>query len=595
MPFQVLVRSFLVAIAAVTVSACGGGAADGGPGTPAIAVVVQPPAATVPVGGGVAFTAAVTSSVDTSVIWSVEPSGCGSVTQSGDYAAPATAGTCTVRATSRADPTRSGNATVTVTASVGPPPDPIAPSVRVELVPQAGVSGPQRVNFALPMPPGHLQDSSRVRIAAVPGTGAELAAARRVLATWPDGSIRSVQLQVDVDVPSTTALDVEIGTGTTAGSLARSEVADTLAVADGTTGPRVWAVLPATWLAPSQVAGPVVAQSAIAGTPLDAWGGVCDYATWDIDAFLAQAAGREAWLFDRPTAMYLGYAMTGARVALESGYREAAMYRAGITGTGSATRIGVPTAADDLKYHYTQGLAIHYLLTGDDRFREAAENVAIRAHDLWPSPGYAGGADFWTERHAGFALLAYEWAAAVSDDRASTFAPWADQAVAAYLAMQAVGANAWEPDARCFAHSADAHGESYGYVGCSPWMSAILADGLDAYSRRVGGAGATAARQGLVLLGRMIARHGRDAVGRPYYWMGAGVNAAEADPYDEHWGESAYVVALAWHWGGRSDTGLRTAAMELIDGLRTRGEAGQLRSFNWQCRSAPMAAYFLRQ
>ena len=595
MPFHVLGRSFVIAIVSSAVAACGGGTAYGDPGTPAIAVVVQPPTASVPVSGAAAFTATVTSSVDTSVTWTVEPSGCGSVTQSGGYAAPATTGTCTVRATSRADSSRSGSATVTVTASVGPPPDPISPSVSVQLVPQAGVSGPQRVNFALPMPPGHLQDAALIRIAAVPGSGTELPAARRILARWPDGSIRSVQIQVDVDVSSTTALDMEVGSATTAGSLALVDVADTLVVADGTTGPRVWAVLPSKWLASSQAAGPVVEQSAIAGTPLDAWGGVCDYARWDVDAFLAQAAGREAWLFDRPTAMYLGYAMTGARLALESGYREVAMYRAGITGTGSATRIGVPTAADDLKYHYTQGLAIHYLLTGDDRFREAAENVAIRAHDLWTSPGYAGGADFWTERHAGFGLLAYEWAAAVSDDRASTFAPWADEAVAAYLAMQAVGANAWELDARCFAHSAEAHGESYGYVGCSPWMSAILADGLDAYARRVGGAGATAARHGLVLLGRMIARHGRDAVGRPYYWMGAGVSAAEVDPYDEHWGESAYVVALAWHWGGRSDTGLRTAAMDLIDGLRTRGEAGQLRSFNWQCRSAPMAAYFLRQ
>ena len=96
-------------------------------------------------------------------------------------------------------------------------------------------------------------------------------------------------------------------------------------------------------------------------------------------------------------------------------------------------------------------------------------------------------------------------------------------------------------------------------------------------------------------LGQMIARHGRDAIGRPYYWMGAGVTAAEADPYDEHWGESAYVVGLAWHWGGRGSAELRAAALELIDGLRTRGEAGQLRSFNWQCRSAPMAAYYLRQ
>jgi hypothetical protein len=467
-------------------------------------------------------------------------------------------------------------------------------SVQLQLVPQSGIAGVQRVSFALPMPPGLLRDPSRIRVAPVPGAGDDLASARRALAHWPDGSIRAVQIQVDVDVSTTLALDAEIGVAQAAGSLPLAAVADTLVAADGTSGPRVWAVLPPEWLAPSLVAGPAVARAAIAGTVLDAWGDVCDYAAWDVDEFLARSPDRGSWLFDRPTAMYRGYAITGDMAALVSAYREAAIYRAGITGTDRATRIPVPGAADDLKYHYAQGMAIHYLLTGDDRFREAAENVAIRVHDLWPEPGYAGGATFWTERHAGFALLAYEWAIAVSDDRAATFAPWADQAVASYLAMQSVDAYGWEPDARCFAHHAEAHGEPYGYVGCSPWMSAILADGLDAYARRVGGAGAAAARDGLVRLGRMVARHGRDAFGRPYYWMGAGVGDAERDPDNEHWGESAYVVGLAWHWGGRSDGQLRRAALELVNGLRTRGRARHLRSFNWQCRSAVMTPYFLR-
>ena len=127
MPFHGLGRPFVLALLSSAVAACGGGTAGGDPGTPAIAVVVQPPTASVPVSGAAAFTATVTSSVDTSVTWTVEPGGCGSVTQSGGYAAPATTGTCIVRATSRADPSRSGSATVTVTASVGPPPDPISP------------------------------------------------------------------------------------------------------------------------------------------------------------------------------------------------------------------------------------------------------------------------------------------------------------------------------------------------------------------------------------------------------------------------------------------------------------------------------------
>ncbi len=151
----------------------------------------------------------------------------------------------------------------------------------------------------------------------------------------------------------------------------------------------------------------------------------------------------------------------------------------------------MPGANDDLKYHYVQGLAMHYLLTGDDRFREAAEDVAARAASLWPSPGYAGGADFWTERHAGFGLLAYVWVAMVSDDEAATYVALADDAVTAYLDVQATYPAGYDDeDARCFAHHADAHGESYGYFGCSPWMSAILADAMHAYAELRGGANA---------------------------------------------------------------------------------------------------------
>ena len=143
-------------------------------------------------------------------------------------------------------------------------------------------------------------------------------------------------------------------------------------------------------------------------------------------------ADTAVWLFDRGTTAYRGYARRGDLVTLETAYRETAIYRAGITGTGASTRIPIP-APDDLKYHYTQNMAIHYLLTGDDRFREAAEAVDARAATLWTSPGYAGGDDFWTERHAGFGLLAYVWAMIVSDDAAAEFRGLADTAVTAYL------------------------------------------------------------------------------------------------------------------------------------------------------------------
>jgi len=125
-------------------------------------------------------------------------------------------------------------------------------------------------------------------------------------------------------------------------------------------------------------------------------------------------------------------------------------------------------------------------------------------------------------------------------------------------------------------------------------MSAILADGLDAYATERGGAQAEAARASLVKLARAIARDGLDPSGKPYYWMGVGNGQGEVDDYDEHWGEPAYVVALGWHHAGRNDSALETVARGLVAGLAENGGAPHMRSFNWQCRSAVATPFYLQ-
>jgi len=469
----------------------------------------------------------------------------------------------------------------------GPAP---ADGVTVHLVPQAGVSGMQRINFAVPVWAGGLADAAAVRVTL---EGTEVASASRALASHRDGSVRSVQVQIDLEIAGETDVEVSFGSPP-ASAIELVPVEDTLVVPDGTEGPRVWALLPAAWLSQSGVAGPQIPASDVVGSAT-AWAALCDYEAYGTDVFLAEMAETGSWLYDRGTAMYRGYARTGELAPLSSGYRETSLWVSTSTGSGADVQIPVPGAVDDLKYHYAQHAAIHYLLTGDDRHREYAEWIATRSHDLWGDPGYGGGADFWTERHAGFALLAYVWAEMVSDDQAGTFAGWADEAVAAYIAVQdGFPAGYEDPDARCFAHDAEAHGEPYGYFGCSPWMSAILADGLDAWARERDAAQGETATGSIVELGRIVARDGRDGEGRPFYWMGVGTDQDEIDEYEEHWGESAYVVAMAWHHGGRSDEMLRTAADELVDGFATLGEIGQLRSFNWQCRSAVATPWYLQ-
>jgi len=464
-------------------------------------------------------------------------------------------------------------------------------SIAVTLVAD-GVTGAQRVNFAVPLSLGKLSDASKLRVLA---GAVEVPAARRVLARYSDGSARSVQLQLDVNVSTTTNLTVQLGvTGASGPTMA--DVTTTLAGSGNNIHPKVWAQLPATYLAASGVAGPVTPRSSITGTALDAWNTLCNYDTWNTDAFLVNAASsRDVWLFDRVTAMYRGYAATGSISPLRSAYREAAIYLGGMTITnGVTTAIAPPNANTDLKYYYSQGVALHYLLTGDDRYREAAEAVSAKVVTMW-NPTYNNADGFWTERHAGFALLAHEWATIVSDDKAATIAARAETAVTAFLNHQnSYPSNYTDTTARCWAHTANAHGETFGYVGCSPWMSAILADALDAHARRVGGTRATQIQQSLAKLGRIIARDGLDSTGKPYYWMGVGTTSDLVDDYDEHWGEAAYLVGMAWDASGRTETSLKTKADALLSGFRTNGVIGQVRSFNWQCRSAPMAPTFLK-
>jgi len=270
-----------------------------------------------------------------------------------------------------------------------------------------GAGGVVRVNFAVPLVPGKLSDESLVRVVV---DGREVARATRGLARYSDQSFRSVQVQIDIDPAATTSATVGFGEAPGVPALTLEPVESTLVSPDGESGPLVYVLLPASWLSASGVAGPLIPEADVAGTDLDAWSTHCDYEGFDTDQFISEGAAttRAVWLYDRASAMYRGYARRGTVGPLASGYREANMYRNLITGSGTGARNGLPEgAASDPKYQYAENLAIHYLLTGDDRAREAAEAMALGMTELWPSPEYAGGSDMWTERNAGFSLLAY--------------------------------------------------------------------------------------------------------------------------------------------------------------------------------------------
>lgn len=82
-----------------------------------ITVTVSPSSAAMATNASLQFAATLTGTSDLTVVWSVDEAGGGTVSAAGLYTAPLALGTFHVRATSHADPTRFGEATVTVAPS----------------------------------------------------------------------------------------------------------------------------------------------------------------------------------------------------------------------------------------------------------------------------------------------------------------------------------------------------------------------------------------------------------------------------------------------------------------------------------------------
>ncbi len=82
----------------------------------------------------------------------------------------------------------------TSTPSPSPGALPMSATFQLTLVPEVVVATARRVNVAIPLAPGALTNVANIELRV---GGAPLATARRALASWPDGSIRSVQVQFE--------------------------------------------------------------------------------------------------------------------------------------------------------------------------------------------------------------------------------------------------------------------------------------------------------------------------------------------------------------------------------------------------------------
>ena len=182
--------------AALVASACGGSASDTGDFAPAAGqgISVDPVAPVVPGGGTQTFASAVTGATTRSVTWTVqEGSSCGSVSSAGVYTAPAAGTTCHVVATSVADATKSGSATVTVSVSTGG--TDLSGTITTRTLTLAG--SPYRVTGDVTVPAGnrltiepgvHIVFQGRFRMSVAGRMTAQGIAGQEILFTHKDGS-----------------------------------------------------------------------------------------------------------------------------------------------------------------------------------------------------------------------------------------------------------------------------------------------------------------------------------------------------------------------------------------------------------------------
>ena len=290
--------------------------------------------------------------------------------------------------------------------------------VDVTLEGRARNLGKELVSFGLPLPPGFLSDPQRVRV--VTETGEEISAAVRSLEPWRiggrEGSIRSLLIQFTWDFGQKRMQRIKIVFHQP--RLQKDSnfvpVAETLLDKEGLEGPRVLALLPARWLCDSLIVGPQ--------TPTSESGKYVSYDQFVERNFPGSLAYLNSqvyseWLFDRTTVYYKMYVRSGDRKFLEAAYHAAHFVRLH-TKTDGPDAGTFTLKGPDLKYVYPRAMHIHYLLTGDERMREAGkimaqycvknQNPVYRPEAITPSPlgvDPERGRSFWTLRHQGYGLL----------------------------------------------------------------------------------------------------------------------------------------------------------------------------------------------
>ena len=364
--------------------------------------------------------------------------------------------------------------------------------VELTLEARAPNLGRELVSFGLPLPAGFLSDPRNVRV--INAEGQEFSAAVRALEPWRiggrEGSIRSLLIQFTSDFSRERTQRIKIlFQRRRKNESSFVPVEETLINKDGLDGPKVMALLPAGWLCDSWIVGP---QTPASKSGL--YRAYDDFVEKNFPGSLAFLNSQvySEWLFDRTTAYYKMYVRTGERKFLEAAYHAAHFVRLHTNMDGPDAGI-FTLKGPDLKYVYPRAMHIHYLLTGDERMREAGkimaqyciknQNPVYQPSSITPSPigvDPERGRTFWTLRHQGYGLLGILHGWELTGDRA--YWEKARECVDAYYRHQQQPPDGRPPDGSLRQDWALYDPNEATFKGAtSAWMMALLLDPLFHY------------------------------------------------------------------------------------------------------------------
>ena len=336
---------------------------------PVASVTVSPAAATIVVGGTQQLSAVTKDSAGNTlngrvVTWSSSNPAVATVSASGLVSGVA-AGSASITATSEG---KSGSAAGTVQT----PPTVSGDTIPLQIVRMDGGSGSALVSNGIPLPKGKITPSNTSHVVLLVGGQEQAIHVEALSGNYPDGSARALLLQFQYTVNTGSPIAALLITGP---SVTRTKTDLPKTTVTGNMPAAVALPTSASYLVSTEVVGQTITRAASPASPSAFPTYESQFVTYGNQHWATEAANWTYDYYDRALIWYAWWVRTADPEYWRRGTIDAVAYRQQYVEASNYT----------MQPHNAllEGLAVHYLLTGDEASRVAVGKVAYLFSWMW--------------------------------------------------------------------------------------------------------------------------------------------------------------------------------------------------------------------